>query len=261
MAVDGTRVAAMIITHGPHPDLEQAIRSLAPQVDELVLIDNLPGPQPELPPGARSIVNDRQVGFAANTNRGFAATSAPFVVLSNADAIAEPDAVRILMEFALAHPTCGIVGPQLRYPDGSWQSSRRRFPTPLPTLVRRTPLRYAFPNERYQRAHYLLDEQPQEPIETEWMIGGFLLIRREMFDALGGFDEAFRLYGEEIDFSYRAAKAGWERWFVPAAVVQHRLAAVIDHQFLTRRTIWHLRGMIRFVRKHPERLRPSRDRR
>ncbi len=53
------------------------------------------------------------------------------------------------------------------------------------------------------------------------MLGGFLLLRRAMLDELGGFDEGFRLYGEDIDLQYRAMRAGWERWYVPSAVVRH----------------------------------------
>jgi N-acetylglucosaminyl-diphospho-decaprenol L-rhamnosyltransferase len=87
------------------------------------------------------------------------------------------------------------------------------------------------------------------------MLGAFLFLRREMLDHLGGLDPGYRLYGEDIDLCYRAAKAGWERWYVPAAVVTHRYDAVIDRHFLTRRTLWHWRGIARFVRKHPERLR------
>ena len=87
------------------------------------------------------------------------------------------------------------------------------------------------------------------------VLAAFLLLRREMLDELGGFDEQFRLYGEDIELCYRAAKAGWERWYVPQAVVTHRYAAEIDRKLLTRRTLWHWRGIARFVRKHPERLR------
>ena len=86
------------------------------------------------------------------------------------------------------------------------------------------------------------------------MLGACLLLRRTLLDSLGGFDEGFRLYCEDIDLCYRAAKAGWERWDVPAAVVTHAYAAVIDERFLSRHTLWHARGMARFVRKHPERL-------
>jgi GT2 family glycosyltransferase len=123
------------------------------------------------------------------------------------------------------------------------------------TLVRRTPLRYfAHPFER-QRDHYLLDERPEKPVPADWMLAAFLLLRREMLDELGGFDDRFRLYGEDIDLCYRAAKAGWERWYVPQALATHRYAAEIDQKLLTRHTLWQWRGIARFVRKHPERLR------
>ena len=75
-----------------------------------------------------------------------------------------------------------------------------------------------------------------------------------MLDELGGWDPGYRHYVEDIDVAYRAAQAGWERWLVPDAVVRHAYAAVIDKRFLSRHTLWHLRGMARFVRKHPERL-------
>jgi N-acetylglucosaminyl-diphospho-decaprenol L-rhamnosyltransferase len=206
-------------------------------------------------PAARLIVNERPAGFGANVNRGVAETQSEFVVIANPDTEPEPDAVAVLADFASAAPRRSIVGPQLRYPDGRWQPSRRRFPTVTGTLVRRTPLRYlARPFER-QRGHYLLDERPTEPVPAEWMLAAFLLLRREMLDELGGFDEGFRLYGEDIELCYRAAKAGWERWYVPAAVVAHSYAAEIDRRLLTRRTLWHWRGVARFVRKHPERLR------
>jgi GT2 family glycosyltransferase len=107
-----------------------------------------------------------------------------------------------------------------------------------------------------QPRHYHLDEPaPTEPVQCDWMLGGFLLLRRSMLDELGGFDEGFRLYGEDIDLQYRAMQAGWERWYVPAAVVRHGHQAVTDRRLLTRRTLWHWAGIARFVRKHPERLR------
>jgi N-acetylglucosaminyl-diphospho-decaprenol L-rhamnosyltransferase len=247
-------VSAVVVAHDRDPDLADCLGALAPQVDELVVVANVPASVLAVP-GVRVIENRQPRGFAANANTGIRATRAPFVVVANADTIPAPDAVGILFGFATERPRCGVAGPQLRYPDGAWQPSRRRFPTVSGTLVRRTPLRFVRPPLKYQRAHYLLDERPREPVEADWMLGAFLLLRREMLDELGGFDEEFRLYGEDIDLCYRAAQAGWERWYVPDAVVQHRYAAVIDRRFLTRRTLWHWRSIARFVRKHPERLR------
>jgi hypothetical protein len=251
-------VAAVVVTHGPTPDVEECLAALAPQVGELVLVENLPGHARTLPGEARRLSPDRPQGYAANANLGIAVTRAPFVLLANPDTLAAPDAVELLRGFAAGRARCGVAGPKLVYEDGTWQASRRRFPTVSGTIVRRTPLRAVLrPGER-QRSHYLLDERPEEPVEADWMLGAFLLLRREMLDELGGLDAGYRLYGEDIDLCYRAAKAGWERWYVPAAVVTHRYDAVIDRRFLTRHTLWHWRGIARFVRKHPERLRALR---
>ena len=249
------RVDAVVITHGPDADLDDCLCALREQVRRIVVVANLPGSPREAPPGGTLIERDRPRGFAANANLGIRATDADYVVLANPDAVATPGAVRRILDFAEAHPSAGILGPEMRYPDGSWQPSRRRFPTVAGTLVRRTPLRLLLPPTVHQRAHYLLDERPDEPVRADWLLGGFLVLRRQAFDALGGFDDGFRLYGEDIDLGYRAHLLGWDRWLVPSAVVVHRYHAVIDQRFLTRRTWWHLRGMVRFVRKHPETMR------
>jgi N-acetylglucosaminyl-diphospho-decaprenol L-rhamnosyltransferase len=242
-------VAAVVVTHGPDPDLPRCLAALGPQVDELVVVANPPAPEID----ARLIVNERPLGFAANANQGISATSAEFVVVANPDTEPEEGAVARLRYFAADRPRCGIAGPRLVFPDGRPQSSRRRFPTVTGTLVRRTPLRRVLGGT--QRAHYGLDEEPTAPVEADWLLGAFMFMRREMLDELGGFDEGYRLYGEEIDLCYRAAQAGWKRWYVPEAVVRHAHAAETDHRFLTRRTLWHWRSIFRFVRKHPERLR------
>jgi hypothetical protein len=249
------KVSAVVISHGHAAELEHSLPALAPQVDELLVIANIPGSlPPELPAGARIIENADPLSFAANANLGSDNTEHELVLVANPDAIAEPDAVRILRQFMEEHPRAGAAGPQMRYSDGSWQASRRSFPTVGGTIVRRTPLRLLAPPLRYQRRHYLLDERPTEPVQTDTMLGAFILLRRAMLEEIGGWDPGFRMYCEDIDLNYRAAKAGWERWYVPAAVVRHEYAAVIDKKFLTRHTIWHARAMLRFLRKHPERL-------
>ncbi len=245
------KVAAVVVSHGNAEELETTLPALLPQVDELVVVANVPGSIGEAPEGVRVLENAHPLGFAANVNLGVLATSAELVCTVNPDVVPRRDAVAILRRFMEDHPRCGVAGPQLLYPDGTWQPSRRRFPTVTGTLVRRTPLRLLIPPSR---SHYLLDERPTEPMPADWMLGGFLMLRRSMLEELGGFDDGFRLYGEDIDLCYRAAKAGWERWYVPSAVAEHEHQAVTDRKFLTRRTLWHWRGIARFVRKHPERL-------
>ncbi len=242
------RVAGVVVSHGHPRELEESLPALRAQVDELVVIANVPG---SVPDGVDAVHNERPLGFGANVNRGAARTDAELVLSANPDAVPEPGAVDALRTFMESHPRCGVAGPRMVFPDGSPQPSRRRFPTVAGTLVRRTPLRRVVP----QRRHYHLGEAPpDEPVQTDWMLGGFLLLRRAMLNELGGFDEGFRLYGEDIDLQYRAMRAGWERWYVPQAVVRHEHKAETDKRLLTRRTLWHWAGILRFVRKHPERL-------
>ena len=248
------KVSGVVVSHGHAADLERSLPALGPQVDELLVIANVAGSAGRLPAGTRLLENPEPLPFAANANLGIAATTGEYVLLANPDALPEPDAVATLVEFADANPWCGVAGPQMRYPDGTWQPARRRFPTVADTLVRRTPLRVLFPPFETQRRHYYLDERPERPVPTETMLGAFMLLRRTMLDELGGFDPGFRMYCEDIDLCYRASRLGWERWHVPAALVHHEYAAEIDKRFWTVRNLWHLQGMVRFVRKHPERL-------
>ena len=184
------------------------------------MIANVPG---SVPPGVEAVENDRPLGFAANVNVGLARTR------RGGGAGREPRRgrqsrapSRRSCEFMEARPRCGVAGPRMVFRDGSLQPSRRRFPTVGGTIVRRTPLRRlvaAAPPPAPRRA------APDGPVQADWMLGAFLLLRREMLDELGGFDAGFRLYGEDIDLQYRAMLAGWERWYVPAAVVRHEHAA------------------------------------
>ena len=243
------KVSAVVVSHGHAHELEESLPALREQVDELVVIANVPG---SVPAGVDAIHNDAPRGFSANLNAGFALATGDALISANPDAVPQPGAVAALREFLEAHPRAGVAGPRMLFPDGTWQPSRRRFPTVTGTVVRRTPLRKLVP----QRRHFHLDElPPDEPVEADWMLGGFLMLRRATLEELGGFDEGFRLYGEDIDLQYRAMRAGWERWYVPQAVVRHEHKAETDKRWLTRRTLWHWAGIARFVRKHPERLR------
>ena len=247
-------VSAVVVSHGHAAELERSLPALSEQVDEIVVVANLPGSVGALPAGVRVIENPKPLRLAANVNLGTAATTGDHVLFANPDAVAEPGAVAALVAVMEDHARCGIAGPQMLWPDGTWQPSRRSFPTVRGTIVRRTPLRKVYPPYERQREHYLLDERPTDPVPADWMLGAFLLQRRTMLDEIGGWDAGYRHYVEDIDLCYRAMRADWERWYVPAAVVKHAYAAVIDRRFLSRHTLWHLRGMARFARKHPEAL-------
>ena len=248
-------VAAIVVSHGHARELETLVPVLAPQVDELVVVANTPGSVPSgLAAAVRVLENARPHRLSENVNLGIAATTCEWVLFSNPDVVPAPDAVGVLTGFATTRERCGIAGPRTVWPDETWQPTRRSFPTVSGTIVRRTPLRRLFPPLERQRAHYHLDEDVDGPVEADWLLGAFLLLRRAMLDELGGFDEGYRHYVEDIDLCYRAMRAGWERWYVPASRVMHDWAQVTDKGFLSRHSLWHARSMGRFVRKHPETL-------
>ena len=249
------KVSAVVVSHGHAEELGRSLPALVPQVDETLVISNLPGSVVDVPERVRVLENPRPLPFAANVNLGIASTTGEYVLVSNPDAIPEPDRRPHARRPSPTHIRgAGSQGRRCAGPTVRWQPSRRRFPTVRGTIVRRTPLRRLRPPYETQREHYALDERPTEPVEADWMLGAFLLMRRTMLDEIGGWDAGYRHYCEDIDLCYRAAQAGWERWYVPDAVVTHAYAAVIDQRFLSRHTLWHARGMARFVRKHPERL-------
>ena len=104
------RVAAVVVSHGHARELELSLPALRPQVDELVVVANIPG---SVPPGVDAVHNARPLGFAANVNLGVARTTAELIIAANPDAIPGENAVAILRAFLEATPSCGIAGPRL----------------------------------------------------------------------------------------------------------------------------------------------------
>ena len=250
-----TRVAAVVVSHGDAEELRVSLPALAAQVDELFVIGNIPGSVADVPEGARVLRNERPLGFAANANRGFAETTGEFVVLGNPDAVPEPGAIATLLAFAEAHPRCGVAGPRMLGIDGAVVPSRRRFPTVGGTLVRRTPLRRPVPAARAAA-------RPLPPRRGADRAGARRLAARRLhvpapLDAR----RARRLRpglpalrrGHRPLLPRGAGRLG--ALVRPGAVVRHEWKRATDRRFFTRRTLWHWRGIARFVRKHPERLR------
>ena len=248
-----SELVATIVSHDQRSLLCDCLTALAREGVPALVCENVPDGSAELARsrGFRAYANERPRTFAENQNALFAATTEPFVLIMNPDVQLDPGCASALLAHAEAHERCGVAGPRLLESDGGLQRSRRRFPTVGGTLVRRTPLRALVRDvEAAQSGHYLGDV-PAAPVKCDWMLGACLLLRRRMLDELGGFDEGFPMYGEDIELQYRALRAGWERWYVPGATAVHDYQRVVDRTFLSRRTWWHLRGMARYVRKHP----------
>jgi hypothetical protein len=247
-------VVACIVSHGQRALLAPCLEALRADDVPAIVLENVPDGSASLARslGARASASLVPASFARNQNALIAATSSRYVLVLNPDCLVRPGTVPRLVAFADAHPRAGVVGPRLLEVDGSLQRSRRRFPTVAGTLVRRTPLRLLRRDiEDAQPEHYLTI-LPDEPLECDWMLGACLLLRRSMLDEIEGFDVGFPMYGEDIELQYRAMRAGWKRWYVPDAIAVHEYQRVIDRKLASRRSLWHLRGMLRFLRLHPE---------
>jgi GT2 family glycosyltransferase len=172
-------------------------------------------------PGVKLVALGENVGFGAGNNRGAERARGRWLLLLNNDAFVRPGAIDELVRFAEARPEIGAAGPRLLWPDGRLQRSCRRFPTVFRLATEFLYLRKLAPRSRILNGFYYGEFAHDEPWRVDWLTGACLLVRRELYERLGGFDEAFFLYSEEVDLLYRAAQAGAETWYDPAAEVVH----------------------------------------
>ncbi len=177
-------------------------------------------------PSVRLIALAENVGFAAGNNRALrAAMDAPGVPryfwLLNPDTEVLPGATAALVRALEEHPSVGVVGPKLLYPDGTLQHSAFRFPGlvqlafdlfPLPARLYETSL-----NGRYPRRLY----EGDRPFVVDHPLGAAMMVRTETVKQVGLMDEGYRLYCEEIDWCWRMRRAGWKALCVPQAQVIH----------------------------------------
>jgi N-acetylglucosaminyl-diphospho-decaprenol L-rhamnosyltransferase len=171
--------------------------------------------------GWARLVRCRNRGYGAAANRGVTETSADYVLLLNSDTVLASGSLRALSDYLDAHADAGLAGPRLINPDGSLQPSCYEFLTPLKALVAMTLLNQWMGHVPGLREHYLPTSSHDRARLVPWLKGAALAIRREAFEAIGGFDESYFMYFEELDLSYRLQAAGWEVHFTPTATVVH----------------------------------------
>jgi len=187
----------------------------------------------EVVPPDRLIAPERNLGYGAAVNLVAERTSSPWLIASNADVAARPGAVEALLR--AAGPRTGAVAPRLVLPDGSAQHSVLPFPTVAFTAAFALRLTDAVPRLG-DRLCVPGRWDPSRPRLVPWAIGAFLLLRREAFDEVGGFDERQWLFAEDLDLGWRLRRAGWETRYEPSAVVDHHESAATAAAFGTART-------------------------
>lgn len=201
-------------------------------------------------PQVHLIRNDRRWGLARNNNLAFSATTGRLFLILNPDTAVSEGAIDRLAQHLDDNPGTGLVGPKLVFPDGRLQLSCRRFPTLRSFVWRRTPVRLLLPEDRRDEKHLMADTHHDQPITVDWLLGAALMVRRELYEELGGMDERFELYCEDIDLCFRIHEAGYDVRYLPEAAVIHDHRAETDKTFLTRRTISHYKSMLRYLMRH-----------
>jgi N-acetylglucosaminyl-diphospho-decaprenol L-rhamnosyltransferase len=190
----------------------EAIIAAFPQVNVIASQENLGF-------GAANNLALRQIGFGDSTRQDGDLPRAAFLL--NPDTITQPGALRTLYDALTTNRQTGLVGAQLAYGDGSFQHSAFRFPGLRQLWVEFFPapgrlIEGGF-NGRYPRALY----DAGQPFSVDFVLGATMMLRREVIQQTGMFDEAFFMYCEEIDWAWRIHKAGWDVRCVPAARVVH----------------------------------------
>jgi N-acetylglucosaminyl-diphospho-decaprenol L-rhamnosyltransferase len=211
-------------------------------------------------PQVKLIVNPSNNGYSYGNNVGLRALGyhdsgraepdAPrYALLLNPDTEVPPDALFRMVEFMDSQPRIGAAGPRLVLPDGSLDKAcRRGFPTPMVSLYHFLGLGKLFPNSPRFARYNMTFLDPDQEAEVDAVVGAFMIVRREALESAGLLDEAFFMYGEDIDWAYRIQKSGWKIVYHPQVTVKHVKRAASRQSQRAQFEFW--RAMLIFYRKH-----------
>jgi GT2 family glycosyltransferase len=256
---DLSRLSIIIVSWNVRDLLAACLASL-PREAETIVVDNASGDGSAAMvlagfPHVRLITNEDNLGFTRANNQGIVQSQGSFILFLNPDTVVQNGALDTMITYLHEHPNVGVVGPQLRYGDGSLQSSRRRFPTLATALFESTPLAWHLnpARNRWALHYHMADRQPHQVQEVDWLVGAALLTRREVLHRVGGFDEAYFMYSEELDWCRRVRKAGWRIVYLPTATITH-YEGKSSEQVVAARHLRFNTSKVRYFRKHHGRL-------
>jgi len=170
-------------------------------------------------PNVRLIRNSERHGFGHNQNIGIKNSVGEYIFIYNDDTLMHDNALATLCNFLDNHPKVGLVGPRLLNSDGSLQMSCYRFPSPLRCINENLLLTAAFPDSTIFGDYRNWKHDTAR--EVDFVIGAAMLVRKEVIDTVGMFDELFFMYAEETDWQMRIKKAGWQIMLCPDAQITH----------------------------------------
>jgi N-acetylglucosaminyl-diphospho-decaprenol L-rhamnosyltransferase len=253
------KLTAVVVSYNVRALLAACLESLlaaaqaAPDVPMRVLVvdnasrDGSPDLVRERFPGVELRALERNLGYGGGANAGIREATTPYVLLLNPDTEMRGDAPAAMARFLERHPSAGLVGPRLVYPNGSFQHSAFAFPNLAMSFLDFFPINHRLTgsrlNGRYPRVWY------QRPFRVGHPLGACMCARRATLDQIGGFDEGFFMYAEEVDLCWRIARAGWEVWYTPDATVVHHEGAS-TRQFRSEMLVQLHKSRARFFALH-----------
>ena len=196
-------------------------------------------------PNVRIVESTKNLGFAAGNNLAIRESHAEWIFLLNPDTVLNQDVLNKLTSFFVSNPDAGAVSPKLINPDGTLQVSSWPFPTLFREFWRLFHLDLLYPISQYPRKIW----EQQTPQAVGYVQGTAILLRREVFDQVGLFDEDYFMYTEEVDLCRRIKQAGWEIFWYPRAEVIH-FGGTSTRQAAPQMFLELYRSKILYFRKH-----------
>lgn len=233
MAISMSRLelSVIIVNYNVKHFLEQCLHSVRQALlktsGEVIVIDNcstdnsLSYLQP-LFPEVRFVANKENLGFARACNQGLQMSTGRFVLFLNPDTIVPEDSFTTAIRFMDEHPEAGALGSKMLDGSGAFlKESKRAFPSPLTSLFKLFGLSKLFPRSAHFSRYHLghLDENKHNEVDV--LAGAYMLVRKEVLDETGGFDERFFMYGEDVDLSYRIQKSGRKNYYFAGSPIIH----------------------------------------
>jgi len=248
-------IAVCIVNYNTRDLLRVCLNSLLIEnPDEIVVIDNASGDRSvemlhsEFP-SVRLLTNPENTGYGAAANRAIRHCVSQHILLLNSDTIVKPGAVQALQKYMDKNASVAVTGPRILNLDGTIQTSCFHFPTPLHVFLYLTNLYRAIPVLPILRDHSLQSGLVVAPQQVSWVLGAAMGIRRVAFESVGGFDESYFMYFEEVDLCYRLARAGWQVHFSPSPQIIH-LGGASTKQNKSQMTLQYFTSLQHFYRQH-----------
>ena len=202
-------------------------------------------------PGITLLRQEKKLGFASNNNIALRQSTGRYVLLLNPDTQLDPDTLPVMVKYMDDHPDIGASSCMLVNPDGSIQYTARMFPTPLAVFLRWVGYDKLFPKSKVLSRYLLSDWDHVTERDVDWILGAFLLVRREAMTETGMLDEAFDpLYYEDIDWCFRIKQSGWRIRYVPYVKVVHLYDRESARSLFNKMTYIHFKNIVRFFWKH-----------